>query len=76
MYETNPESIPTGPTLQTFGVTEQDLGGEYDIGYNMTYSNGILTIFAPDMFADAPRELIALMNLNTGEISYNREAIP
>jgi hypothetical protein len=76
IYETNPQSIPTGPTLQTFGVTEQELGGEFDISYNMSYSNGILTIFAPAMFADAPTELIGLMNLNTGEMTYNREATP
>jgi hypothetical protein len=74
MFDTRPDSIPRAPTVQLLGVTESDLGGEYDIDYEIIYDKGILTIFAHSMFADAPTDLIMLMNLSTGEISYNREA--
>lgn len=71
-FEANPDSIPRAPTVQALGVTEKDLGGEYDIAYEIMYDNGILTIFAHSMFADPPSDLIMLMNLRTGEITYNR----
>ena len=76
LYDSNPQSIPPGPTLQTFGVPESELAGEYDIAYEIMYANGILTIFAASMFADPPSELIMQMNLKTGEITYNRDITP
>lgn len=75
-YRAGPDKISASPDLLALAVTQTELGGEYDITYQMTYDrhSGVLTVFAPSMFADPPSELIMVVNLGTGEFTFNREA--
>lgn len=74
-YRAAPDKIPKNPNALTFAVTQADLGGGYDITYQMIYDkqSGVLTVFAPSIFADPPSELIMVVNLGTGDFSFNRE---
>lgn len=75
VFSVNPDRIPASPTPDSFAVTTTDLGGEFEIRYQMSFdrTGGTLTIFAPGMFADMPQDLIMVVNLRTGTSSVNRE---
>lgn len=74
IYNSDPNRIPKSPTPQDLGMTASDLGGDFDVKYQMLYDPqaGVLTIFAQSIFGDPPTELVLSVNLRASTTSFNR----
>ncbi len=64
--------LPAIPSLGDLGLSESRVKGKYDLTYELSYSPPALTIVVYDVFLEKPRELVTVINLDTGSVNTNR----
>ncbi|KAA0215146.1 hypothetical protein EDM80_05745 [bacterium] len=65
-------ALPAAPSLSDLGLTETRVRGEYGLTYELSYSPPALTVIVQDVFLENPRELVTVINLDTGSVNTNR----
>lgn len=73
LYAKAPARFPAAPTLESFGLNADVMAGKHRLTYEISYAYPAITIVVKDVYAEKPRELAMVVNLETGAKSFNRD---